>query len=375
MGCGSCSSGGCSPEGCGNKGHCTSGGCNKKNSFDWLSILSIPEEEPESLAEISFKNGTRKGIFKYEGLGLRPGSYVTVQSDVGHDIGKVTLTGTLARLQLKKYKKKAQENLLKIYRISTTNDLDKLVEARKKEPEILIKARKIAKELNLDMKIGEVEYQADKKKITFYYTAEGRVDFRALVKTYIQVFKGKIEMRQIGIRQEAGLVGGIGSCGRELCCSTWLNDFKLVSTSAARYQNISINTDRISGQCGRLKCCLNYELDTYMEAFQAFPKDLRYLKTPKGKARVVKTDILKKLLYFSYENSSTLIPLHVDEAKRLGELSKRNKTIPDLEHDNSQTNENRITKDNIDEININILGRRKQKERNKNKKRKKNRFS
>ena len=358
MGCGSCSSGGCSPEGCGNKGHCASGGCNKKNSFDWLALLNIPEKEEEPLAEISFRNGTRKGIYKYDNIGLRPGSYVTVESSIGHDVGKVTLTGTLARLQLKKYKKKEQESLLKIYRLASDKDLKQLVDARNSEKDILIQARQITKSSQLDMKIGDIEYQADKKKITFYYTAEGRVDFRELVKKYISAFKCKIEMRQIGLRQEAGLVGGIGPCGRELCCSTWLNDFKLVSTHSARYQNISINTDRITGQCGRLKCCLNYELDTYMEAFKAFPKDIKYLKTESGKAKLIKTDILKKQMLFAYENGGQLIPLHVDEVKKLGAMQKKGKILKDLQV-NTPSNDGIDKKDYIGEIKISSLDKKK----------------
>ncbi len=368
MACGSCTSS-CSPQGCGNKGHCASGGCNKKNSFDWLANMSIEDQDEESLLEVSFRNGTRKGIYKYNrSQGVKVGSYVTVEAKLGHDVGKVTLTGILARLQLKKYKKEEQNDLLKVYRVSSKNDLDKLTEARKKEPNILIKARGMAKSMELKMKIGDVEYQADKKKLTLYYTSDQRIDFRALLKNYIKEFQGKIEMKQIGLREEAGLIGGIGECGRELCCSTWLSSFKTVSTSSARYQNLSINTDRITGQCGRLKCCLNYELDTYMDALTEFPKNLKYLMSKKGKARLIKTDILKKQMYFSYSNTSEIIKLNLNEVKDIIALSKKDEIPEDLNIYNQNVEQDQNEQDFIGQINIKSLESRSRQKRKKRKK-------
>ena len=347
-------------------GHCASGGCNKKNSFDWLANMSIEDDDMESVLEVSFRNGTRKGIYKYfRNQGIKVGNYVTVEAKNGHDVGKVTLTGTLARLQQKKYKKQDQKGLPKVYRVSSQNDLDKLVDARNKEPDILVRARNIAKSMSLKMKIGDVEYQADKKKLTFYYTSENRIDFRDLLKKYIKEFQGKIELKQIGLRQEAGLIGGIGECGRELCCSTWLSSFKTVTTSSARYQNLSINTDRISGQCGRLKCCLNYELDTYMEALSDFPKNLKYLTSKRGKAKLIKTDILKKQMLFSYPNSAEIITLNVKEVKDIIFKSKRNEIPDDLNAFNQNIEQEQKEQDFIGQINIKSLDRRSKKKRKK----------
>jgi cell fate regulator YaaT (PSP1 superfamily) len=373
MSCGSCTSS-CLPEGCGNKGHCASGGCNKKNSFDWLANMSIEDDDDESLLEVTFRNGTRKGIYTYtRNQGVKVGNYVTVEAKSGHDVGKVTLTGTLARLQLKKHKKEKESSLLKVYRLASKSDLDKLTEARKKEPEILMKARIIAKSMDLKMKIGDVEYQADKKKLTLYYTSDKRIDFRAILKVYINEFHGKIEMKQIGDREEAGLIGGIGQCGRELCCSTWLSSFKSVSTNSARYQNLSINTDRISGQCGRLKCCLNYELDTYMDALSEFPKNLKYLISKKGKAWLIKTDILKKQMFFSYSNSSDIIKLNLNEVKGIINLSKKNEMPEDLKIYNQNIEKDQNEQDFIGQINIKSLeSRSRQKRKKKRKERRRN---
>ncbi len=245
------------------------------------------------------------------------------------DIGVVSLTGELVKLQMKKKGvNEKSEDIRRVMRKSTDEEVAKMDEVKKGEKELMIQSRVIARELKLDMKIAEVEIQADGKKATFFYTAEDRVDFRELIRRYAADFKIKIEMRQIGIRQEAAKVGGIGSCGRELCCSTWLNDFKSVSTTAARYQNLSINQTKLSGQCGRLKCCLNYELDTYMDALRVFPDHADRIKTTQGVAYLQKKDIFKNLMWYSFEKSNTLYPLSIERVKEIIELNKRN-VFPD----------------------------------------------
>ena len=227
------------------------------------------------------------------------GDLVVVDADPGFDVGRISLSGELVRLQMKRRKVSENSKLPAIQRLAGEGDKERLTESRAKEGATMIKARTIARELKLDMKVGEVEFQGDGRKSHLYYIADGRVDFRELIKIYAREFKVKIEMRQIGARQEAGKIGGIGSCGRELCCSTWLTDFKSVSTGAARYQNLSINQAKLSGQCGRLKCCLNYELDTYLDALEAFPKDMNVIQTKNGKARLSKTDIFRRtMVYF-----------------------------------------------------------------------------
>lgn len=375
MGCGS--AGGCSTGGCSTGGGCSSGGCGcsskeKMSTFDFLNDLMSPPSEKAELVEVSFKGGTRKEFFRNtENLEIYPGQYVAVQAQTGHDVGKISLTGLLAELQLKKKKIKPKTEYMKLYRIASENDIARLQEARKSEESALEKSREIAKGLGLEMKIGNVEVQGDSKKITFYYTAEGRVDFRELVKSYAKEFKAKIEMKQIGLRQEAAMVGGIGSCGRELCCSTWLSDFKMVSTTAARYQGLAINTARLSGQCGRLKCCLNFELDSYMEALSDFPKNLKRIKTHSGDARLIKTDILKKLLFFSYEKSLTVYTLSLDEVKEIVALNKAGKTAPDLVNTVTTTVEteedkNDMESDLVGHININSLDKKKKKKKKRN---------
>lgn len=301
MGCGSCSTtkNGV-PQGCGDKGHCTSGTCNKKNTYDWLANITAVDPSAFRYVEVSFKKGSRKDFFSLaDHYDIVTGDMVVVESSAGYNIGRVSLSGELVRLQMKKKKVNTYDISLKVIRPANHRDLEKLDEARSKEKPSLVKARVISRTMGLDMKIGDVEYQADNKKATFYYTAEGRVDFRELVRSYAREFRVKIEMRQIGARQESARIGGIGSCGRELCCSTWLSDFKSVTTSAARYQNISINQTKLSGQCGRLKCCLNYELENYMEALSHFPKNADVLKSKNTKAFLIKTDIFKGIMYYN----------------------------------------------------------------------------
>ena len=252
---------------------------------------------------MSFKNGARKSFYRNPAhTQVLTGDFVVVESNSGYDLGRVSLSGELVRLQLKRKRIGEDSVLHSVLRKAHTRDLEKLSEARKLENGTMARARVIARTLGLEMKIGDVEYQGDKRKATFYYTADGRVDFRELIRHYAKEFRVKIEMRQIGARQESSRIGGIGSCGRELCCSTWLTDFKSVSTAAARYQNLAINQAKLSGQCGRLKCCLNYELDLYMEAVDLFPKNADKLKTREGVATLFKTDIFRQLMYYSLEH-------------------------------------------------------------------------
>lgn len=328
MGCSSCSSGtDGAPKGCGSKGNCSTGGCNKLNTFDWLSHIDLPDYGNYDLVEVSFKKGARKEIFKKpDFVHIVTGDHVAVESTAsGYDIGRVSLMGELVSLQLKKYRIKDNAVLPNILRVANERDLERLEDARESEREAMIRARVIVRDLDLDMKIGDVEYQGDKRKITFYYTADGRVDFRELIRVFAREYRVKIEMRQIGARQESARIGGIGSCGRELCCSTWLTNFKSVSTVAARYQNLAINQSKLSGQCGRLKCCLNYELNTYLEVLKEFPKNINHLKTKKGNATLIKTDIFKRLMFFAYRTDfgiADIQALSIEQVKDLHERAK-----------------------------------------------------
>ncbi|AVR44889.1 hypothetical protein C7S20_06195 [Christiangramia fulva] len=304
MACSSCSTGkDGQPKGCKNNGTCGTDGCNKLTVFDWLSNMSLPGGvEPFDFVEVRFKNGRKHFYKNTENLSLNIGDIVATEASPGHDVGMVSLTGELVRIQMKKKKEDPESGeILKIYRKASQKDIDVWQEARDREEKIKQRARQIAIRLNLSMKISDVEFQGDASKATFYYTADDRVDFRQLIKEYAHEFNTRIEMRQIGLRQEAARLGGIGSCGRELCCSTWLTDFRSVSTSAARYQQLSLNPQKLAGQCGKLKCCLNYELDTYLEALKSFPKTDVKLKTKKGIAVCQKIDIFKGLLWYAYE--------------------------------------------------------------------------
>lgn len=323
MGCTSCATDSGKPKGCKSNGNCSTGGCNKMNTHDWFVDMPIAFGADEyKIHEVSFKQGVSKGFFRNDkNLQVNTGDFVVVHTPTGQDLGEITLSGELVRLQMRKKKAKEQEkDLGSIVRIATEADFKLMDEFRAKEKDTLIQARAMAKTLNLDMKVSDVQYQADGKKAIFYYIADGRVDFRELIKVYAGNFKVKVEMKQIGARQEAGIVGGIGSCGRELCCSTWLTDFKSVNTGAARYQNISINMQKLSGQCGRLKCCLNYELDTYVEASRLFPQQVEELETKAGKLKLQKTDILKGLLFYAYEGKwDKFYPFTIDQVTQLKE--------------------------------------------------------
>ncbi len=340
MGCSGCSSGrGCStvsgglPGGCKNNGSCGVGGCNKLSVFDWLTNMELPGgSAPFDVVEIRFKNG-RKDFFRNNlNLPAAVGDVMAVEASPGHDIGIVSLTGELVRLQLKKKGLENTTEFKKIYRVAKQADIDKWQEAQALENKTMSRARTIALALGLQMKISDVEFQGDKTKAIFYYTADERVDFRELIKKYAEEFRVRIEMKQIGARQEASRLGGIGSCGRELCCSTWLTDFRSVATSAARYQQLSLNPLKLAGQCGKLKCCLNYELDSYLDAIKDFP-DVNNIKlrTEKGDAVHQKTDIFRRLMWFSYmDNLGHFIPMSVDSVKEIIAQNKAGNIPVDL---------------------------------------------
>lgn len=339
MGCAGCSTskaGSCA-DGCQSNGGCGSGGCNRLNTYDWLAKREVIDVDPFQLVEVSFKNGSRKAFFQNpEYISAITGDNVVVETGNGYDVGMVSLSGELVRLQMKKKRVKLNTVTHKILRLANQRDMEKLDEARDLENATRVRARVIARTLGLDMKIGDVEYQGDKRKATFYYTADGRIDFRELIRQFAKEFRIKIEMRQIGARQESARIGGIGSCGRELCCSTWLTDFKSVSTAAARYQNLAINQAKLSGQCGRLKCCLNFELDTYLDALEDFPKHVDKLKTKTGLAVLIKTDIFKRIMYYSHDIRGTrkIHQLSVERVKEIQRMNKRGEfpdTLVDLE--------------------------------------------
>lgn len=335
MSCSSCSydvNG--TPTGCGDKGHCTSGSCNKMNAYDWLTTLDIHDPLECGFVEVSFKKGSRKEFFiNPDYTRAITGDMVVIDSGNGYDVGRISLSGELVRAQMRKKKVNEDRIIHKVIRIANQNDLEKLEEVREKEKRVLVKSRVISRTLGLEMKIGDIEFQGDGRKVTIYYTADGRVDFRELVKQYAREFRVKIEMRQIGARQESARIGGLGACGRELCCSTWLSDFKSVTTSAARYQNIAINQTKLSGQCGRLKCCLNYELDSYLDAIKDFPERVEKLTTKKGKASLIKTDIFKGLFFYSYDDLSIrgpMIAVHKDRVKVIKSLNEKGEFPLDL---------------------------------------------
>ena len=279
--------------------------------------------KPFPIIEVKFKGSRKEFFVNTDNIYLEAGELVVVEAATGgYDVGHVSVTGELVRMQMTKRRVKQEDVSKKIYRKATVADVEKWKAAKDLEWETMHRSRKLALELNLSMKLSDVDYQGDKTKATFYYTAEGRVDFRELIKKMAEAFRIRIEMRQIGMRQEASRLGGIGSCGRELCCSTWLTDFKTVSTSAARYQNLSLNTLKLAGQCGKLKCCLNYELDTYMDALKYIPDNVNVLKTKKGDARLQKTDIFKRVMWFSFPMEESWIPLTIVRVKEIQQQNK-----------------------------------------------------
>jgi cell fate regulator YaaT (PSP1 superfamily) len=332
MGCSGCSSErgcGTSAKGCKSK----TGSCNKLNVFDWLNDIELPHgQEPFDCVEIRFKNSRKEYFRNSEKLSLNVGDVVAVESSPGHDIGTISLTGELVKKQMRKHKVAFDsEEVKKVYRQAKKTDIEKWINAQELEVETMYKARTLAIQQGLQMKISDVEYQGDKSKAIFYYTAEGRVDFRELIKKLAAEFKIRIEMKQIGVRQEASRLGGIGSCGRELCCSTWLTDFRSVSTSAARYQQLSLNPEKLAGQCGKLKCCLNYELDTYVDALKGFPDTNVKLKTKKGSAFYRKMDIFKSMMWYSYQDEPLkFIELKLDRVNEILEMNKNEEKPNDL---------------------------------------------
>ena len=335
MGCTNCSTGkDGQPKGCKNNGTCGTDSCNKLTVFDWLANMTLPNgATPFNWIEVRFKNGRKVYYKNTENLTLSIGDVVATQAASGHDIGMVTLSGELVKVQMKR--KKISENpeeVFKIYRKASQRDIDIWVEARDKEEPMKVKARQFAIDLRLKMKISDIEFQGDASKATFYYTADERVDFRELIKLFAREFRTRIEMKQVGLRQEAARLGGIGSCGRELCCSTWLTDFRSVNTSAARYQQLSLNPLKLAGQCGKLKCCLNYELDAYLDALKAFPKTDIKLRTTKGTAVCQKTDIFKGHMWYAYEGEwMNWHKITTDQANEIIGINKKGNKVSSLE--------------------------------------------
>ena len=332
MSCKSCSSSGGKPKGCRTNGTCSTSGCNKLEVYDWLANIDLPlGQQAYDVLEVRFKN-SRKDFFRnVQKLQIQAGDIVVVDAVSGFDVGIVSVVGELARIQVRKKKKDFKPlEAKKVIRIANQKDIDLWIKARSKEKELMYKARTLALNIGLEMKISDVEYQGDMSKAIFYYTADGRVDFRQLIKNMAGEFRIRIEMKQIGSRQESSRLGGIGSCGRELCCSTWLTDFRSVSTSAARYQQLSLNPQKLAGQCGKLKCCLNYELDAYLEGLKGFPRtDLR-LKTQKGEAYHVKTDVFKGTMWYAFRGENELYPLTPIRVKEIIDSNKKGNKPDDL---------------------------------------------
>src|SRR6476620_10865061 len=335
MACTSCStSDGGAPKGCKNNGTCGTDSCNKLTVFDWLSNMSLPNgEAPFDCVEVRFKNGRKEFYRNTENLTLSMSDIVATVASPGHDIGIVTLTGELVKIQMKKKGvNSSSTEVPKVYRKASQKDIDIWTAARNKEEPMKVRARELAIAQKLEMKISDIEFQGDGSKATFYYTANDRVDFRLLIKDFAKEFSTRVEMKQVGFRQEAARLGGIGSCGRELCCSTWLTDFRSVNTSAARYQQLSLNPQKLAGQCGKLKCCLNYELDTYLDALQEFPDFDTKLLTEKGDAICQKQDIFKGLMWFAYTNNfANWNVLKIDQVKEIISENKQGNKVASLE--------------------------------------------
>lgn len=341
MACGQCSSGSCGSikeldsgkktvAGCGSGG-CASAGCNKMNSFDWLSNMSFGKPQYQ-VVEVKFKGGRKEYFINKNGIDLFTGDFVVCEMPSGYHIGHVSLQGELVRLQLLKKGIIDTSELRVIHRLASEKDLEKHTQAINRDLPSMYRSREICKELKLNLKLSEVEFQSDNSKATFYYSAEDRVDFRELIKMLAAEFKVRVEMRQISLRQEAGRLGGIGSCGRELCCSTWLTDFKAIPTAAARYQNLSLNPAKLSGQCGRLKCCLNYELETYIDALKGIPSVDRPLKTEKGNATLQKTDIFRRIMWFSYPDDTNWYPISCNQVAEIIKMNAEGKKPVGLEN-------------------------------------------
>lgn len=353
MGCANCGTGG---GGCG--GSCGSNG--KLPVFDWLSNMRLPQSQSTfDCVEVRFKNDRKSFFRNTNNLPLYVGDIIAVEAQNGHDIGSITMTGELVRLQMRKKKvSEDSEEIRKIYRKANEKDIETWKNSREKEDEVKKEARKLAYGLGLEMKISDVEFQGDGTKAVFYYTAEGRVDFRELIKLYAATFGIRIEMKQIGYRQEAAKIGGIGSSGRELCCSTWLTDFRSVNTSAARYQQLSINPQKLAGQCGKLKCCLNFELDSYLDALNDFPSIETTFETEKGQVHCVKIDVFKREMWFAYdEGGMTWYKFSVEQIKKFIELNKEGKKTASLEDLTKEMDDFLTKKEFVDVIGENSLER------------------
>lgn len=376
MSCSNCSTSNGTPRGCQSNGTCGTDSCNKLTVFNWLENMSLPAgQAPFRLAEVRFKN-SRKGFYRFP-ADLHPTigeAVVTEVAQSGYDVGRVTLTGELVRFQMKKKKVDPEsEEILQIKRKASQKDIEVWQAARNKETEVQKRARELALHLNLQMKISDVEFQGDGKKATFYYTAEQRVDFRQLIKDMAKAFGIRIEMRQIGLRLEASRLGGVGSCGRELCCSTWLTDFRSVSTAAARYQQLSLNPQKLSGQCGKLKCCLNFELDAYRSALKDFPRMETKLKTEKGIAICQKMDIFKGLLWYTYKGEwMHWYELTAAAAQEIIEKNRNGEIVAALEEytqENEKPEAKEVVFENVvgqDSLNRFDRPKRRNKSRNKN---------
>jgi cell fate regulator YaaT (PSP1 superfamily) len=383
MSCASCANNdNGSPRGCKSNGTCGTDSCNKLTVFDWLGNMEMPSgKSPFSLVEVRFKN-SRKGFYTLpEGLAVAVGDPVITEMDNGYDLGLVTLTGELVRFQMKKKKiAEDSEEISKILRKASQQEIDKWHGLRDKEPQIQKRARELAIGLGLEMKLSDVEFRGDGRKATFYYTADSRVDFRQLIKDMALAFSMRIEMRQIGLREEASRLGGIGSCGRELCCSTWLTDYRSVSTSAARYQQLSLNPLKLAGQCGKLKCCLNYELDAYRSALKTFPKTELKLQTEKGVAVMQKMDIFKEQLWYAYKGEwMNWHQLSLSSVQEIIDKNKKKENVPSLEEyateaTNSLTEKPDVVFENVvGQDSLNRFDRPKGSKNKKRKKRKPNR--
>ncbi|HUH35498.1 MAG TPA: regulatory iron-sulfur-containing complex subunit RicT [Moheibacter sp.] len=369
MGCAGCGTTSNGVKGCGSNGACgPASGCGKLDVFDWLSNMRLPNgQAPFECVEVRFKND-RKLFFKNKNqLPLYIGDIIAVEAQSGHDIGVVTLTGELVRIQMKNKKvHEDAEEVRKVYRKANEKDIETWQACREKEDQVKVEARKIARNLGLEMKISDVEFQGDGTKAIFYYTAEGRIDFRELIKQFAAAFSIRIEMRQIGYRQEAAKIGGIGSCGRELCCSTWLTDFRSVNTTAARYQQLSINPQKLAGNCGKLKCCLNFELDSYLDALTDFPSIESTFETEKGTAACMKIDVFKKEMWFAYvKGGVSWYKFTVNQIKDFmtkGSDGGKTASLEDLAKESSE-----VKKESVDVIQENSLERFERKNRKKRK--------
>jgi cell fate regulator YaaT (PSP1 superfamily) len=363
------------PNGCKINGSCGTLSCDKLTVFDWLGNMKLPgHQKPFDIYEVRFKNGRKEYFKNVNNLPLCMGEAIAVEGSPGHDIGTISLSGELVKMQLKKRRiPEDSETIKKIYRKATQNDIDVWQKARNKEAHTQREARLIIGKLGLKMKLSDVEYQGDGKKATFYYTADSRVDFRQLIRDLASAFHIRIEMKQVDLRHEAARLGGIGSCGRELCCSTWLTDFRKVNTSAARYQQLSLSPQKLQGQCGRLKCCLNFELDSYMDALKEFPDTETLLKTEKGMARFIKMDIFKGLLWYSYNNSEDFkwYKLSVSQVNEIIELNKSGRKAASLSEIEILETSNKVSfEDAVGEDSLTRFDKPKRSRKNRNKRRK-----